>query len=214
MPKLCPLLALALLAGSARASDHIDGVATTLDNAADLTDTFAFPSPENPDNLVLIMNVHPMAFSAARFSDAVDYTLRIRQIRDAAKLLPEAAGEQTIRCSFSGGTLLIAPNQHATCVFNLAGGTEQLEFDTRGADFVAGGSARSGSLRVFAGVRSDPWFLDLVKTLKFSSGKALDGSAGRNGLAGANVLSIVVELPKSRLGGPLLAVSAQTVRKR
>ena len=32
-----------------------------------------------------------------------------------------------------------------------------------------------------------------------------------NGLQGQNVLSIVVEIDKARLGGPMLAVTAQTV---
>ena len=49
---------------------------------------FAFTSPQNPDKLVLIMNVHAFAFSSSRFSNAVDYKFRIRPIDDAKTLAP------------------------------------------------------------------------------------------------------------------------------
>ena len=44
-------------------SDHFSGPAVMGDPAVDITDFYAFPSPERPGNLVLIMNVFPMATS-------------------------------------------------------------------------------------------------------------------------------------------------------
>ena len=70
-----------------------------------------------------------------------------------------------------------------------------------------------GIARVFAGVRSDPWFLDLGKTVAFDKGQHIQKAGGSNGLHGQNILSIVVEIDKSKLNGPLLAITAQTVRK-
>jgi hypothetical protein len=209
------LVASAFVAPASHASDHIDGVKTAVDNAADLTDAFTFVSPQDPNKLVLIMAVHPVANSRSRFSNAVDYVFRIRPIDDAKKLVPsaDARREQTITCSFTGGALLIEPNQHATCRFNLRGGEETIQFDTRTRDYSAGGSGQKNGIRVFAGVRSDPWFLDLVKTIKYVNGFKVEPSGGSNGLHGANVLGIVVEVDKSRLAGPLLAVTAQTVRR-
>jgi hypothetical protein len=200
--------------GRGQASDHIDGLKTAVDVAADLTDVFTFVSPADPSKLVLIMNVHTLANSRSRFADAVDYKFRIRPIHDAGTLVPSAdpKEEQSIVCTFSGGTLLLDPLQQATCVFNLGTSTETLTFDTRGGTYRAGGSAQQNGISVFAGVRSDPWFLDLPQTALFNKGQLPPGGE-LNGLWGQNVLSIAVEIDKQRLAGPLLAVTAQTVRK-
>jgi hypothetical protein len=48
--------------------------------------------------------------------------------------------------------------------------------------------------------------------LKINAGLPF-GGPGVNGLYGQNILSIVVEVDKNRLPGPVLAVTAQTVRK-
>src|SRR5438045_2937895 len=68
---------------SSEASDHVDGVKTGLDLAADITDVYTFTSPQNANKLVLVMNVHGLAFSQSRFSNAVDYKFRIRPIESA-----------------------------------------------------------------------------------------------------------------------------------
>jgi len=213
-------IAVALIAGvlgvvaPGHASDHIDGLKTALDNAADLTDLYVFTSPRDPDRLVLVMSSHGVAFSGSRFSNAVDYKFRIRPIEDETTLAPsaDASREQSIVCRFSGGAAW-DPNQKADCSFDLATGTETVSFDTRSGAYRAGGDGQSGSTRVFAGVRSDSWFLDLGRTLKFNAGLPVSTSPGINGLWGQNVLSIVVELDKQKLGGPLLAVTTQTVRR-
>jgi hypothetical protein len=207
--------AVAAIPSGAQASDHADGLKTALDKAADITDLFVFTSPTDAGKLVLIMNVHPVAFSAAQFSDAVDYKFRIRPIENSKTLAPssDASKEQSIVCSFGGGLPLVEPKQKATCAFNLLGGTETISFDTRGPDHKAGGAGQSSTTRVFAGVRSDPWFADIVKVVKYEKGTLPPNGPGLNGLYGWNVLSIVVEVDKSRLPGPLLAVTAQTVRK-
>jgi hypothetical protein len=214
-----PLLAVLLGAPTpSQASDHADGLKTTLDLAADLTDLFTFTSPKNPDKLVMIMNVHGLANSTSRFSNAVDYKFRIRPIDDAKTLVPSSdpAKEQSIVCSFTGGIAFIDGKQHATCIFNLgpSRAPERISFETRASNYSAGGSSpEQGIARVFAGVRSDPWFLDLGKTVAFDKGQHIQKAGGSNGLHGHNILSIAVEIDKSKLNGPLLAVTAQTVRK-
>jgi hypothetical protein len=58
----CPLavtLALAVLPVSLFASSHREAPITALDHKADITDWFAFVSPENPSRVVLILNVDP-----------------------------------------------------------------------------------------------------------------------------------------------------------
>src|SRR4051812_3224002 len=121
-----PLLALMLASESpSQASDHVDGLKTAIDISADVTDMFSFTAPDDPNKLVLIMNVHGFALSRSRFSNAVDYKFRIRPIDDAKTLTPstDARREQTITCSFTGGLLIIEPKQKATCKFDLAGGS-------------------------------------------------------------------------------------------
>lgn len=210
----------ALLAGAPTASfasDHADGVKTALDPAADITDLFTFTSPKNPDKLVMVMNVHMLASEKSRFSNAVDYKFRIRPIKDAKTLVPsdDAKSEQSLVCSFSGGVPLVRAQQHAVCTFSSQGKTQTIEFDTRGSSFVEGGASQEeNGLRIFAGLRSDPWFVDLSKTVAFNKGKRPERAGGKNGLLGKNVLSIVVEVDKSRLAGPLLAITAQTVRTK
>lgn len=194
-----------------RASDHADGPKTAIDLAADLTDLYTFTSPKDPNKLVLIMNVHALANSHTTFSDAVDYKIRIRQAD--GKTLKPGSKEQDITCTFAGGSMFDS-TQDATCVLSLEGGTETVKFKTRGDDdFRAGGVGQKDDIKVFAGVRSDTWFLDLKRTVSFSKGENIYSKEGHNGLDGSNTLSIVVELDKRRVGGPLLAVTAQTVRK-
>lgn len=52
------LLVAAFAAGGLLASDHKDGPITTENPAIDIADVYAFRSPTNPENLVLVMNVH------------------------------------------------------------------------------------------------------------------------------------------------------------
>ncbi len=193
-----------------RASDHIDGLKTAIDNAADLTDLYTFTSPKDPSKLVLVMNSHGVAFSTTKFSNAVEYKFRIHPVADAKTLVP-VGREQVITCSFSGGGLFDS-NQRATCRIDTAQSPTTIAFDTRSNNFRAGGSTQQGDIKAFAGVRSDTWFLDLGKTLAVNNGLPTVGP-GVNGLHGANVLSIVIELDKARFGSSLLAVTAQTVRK-
>jgi hypothetical protein len=207
---------LAFAPAPSRASDHSDGVKTALDLAADLTDLFTFTSPKDPSKIVMILNVNGFAGPSSLFSDVVDYKFRIRQIPDAKTLVPnpDASKEQSIVCRFAGGITLLDANQTATCVLEVGGSSQTITFNTRTPDFKAGGSTNQNGVRIFAGVRSDPWFADVGKIASFDKGNRVDKPNGSNHLLqGKNVLSIVVEMDKSRLGGPLLAVTAQTVRK-
>ena len=61
-------------------SDHISGPRAIADPVIDITDVYAFPCPESPQHLVLIMNVFPYAGPSALFSDAVIYRLRVRSV--------------------------------------------------------------------------------------------------------------------------------------
>jgi hypothetical protein len=61
-------------------SDHIDGPRQIGDPASDLTDLFAFTSPENPSHTVLAANVFPSAGVTAMFSNAVNHSIVVRRV--------------------------------------------------------------------------------------------------------------------------------------
>jgi hypothetical protein len=212
-----PIIAtlLASSPGLSEASDHADGPKTVIDIAADLTDLYSFTRPDDPNKLVMILAVNGFAGKNSRFSDAVDYKFRIRPITDPKTLIPSSdpAAEQSIVCSFSGGLAFVDGKQRAVCTFNLKGGPKQISFDTRMPGFEAGGSVEQDGVRIFAGVRSDPWHADLAKIGAFDKGTKPTRANPKNGLEGRNVLGLVVEVDKSRLAGPLLAITAQTVRR-
>ena len=75
--------------------------------------------------------------------------------------------------------------------------------------------ASSDGLRVYAGLRAEPFFIDvqgLIESQK--TGRLAFKEVGTNAAIGFNVLSIVVEAdcrPWLRSDGPLLAVVGETV---
>src|SRR3989440_9507365 len=83
-------------------SDHISGPRAIADPVTDITDVYAFPSPESPRHLVLIMNVFPYAGPSACFSDAVKYRLRVRSVSIASnrRVFDVGADEFTFDCTF------------------------------------------------------------------------------------------------------------------
>src|SRR4051794_22251967 len=65
-------------------SDHISGPRALADPIADITDVYAFPSPERPGHLVLVQNTLPFAPASATFSDGLIYRFRLRPVTRVA----------------------------------------------------------------------------------------------------------------------------------
>ena len=61
-------------------SDHISGPRALSDPIADITDVYAFPSPERPGRLVLVMNTLPFAKPWDALSDGLIYRFRLRPL--------------------------------------------------------------------------------------------------------------------------------------
>ncbi|SNY52984.1 DUF4331 family protein [Paractinoplanes atraurantiacus] len=68
-------------------SDHISGPRALAEPIADITDVYAFPSPENPGHLVLVMNTLPFAPYDARHSDGLIYRFRLKPLPDGVPLV-------------------------------------------------------------------------------------------------------------------------------
>src|SRR5215470_10567399 len=83
-------------------SDHVDGPRSIGDPPADVTDLFAFTSPEDPARTVLAMCVFPSAGESAVFSNVIDYSIAVRRVTvagvgNAAKFRP---ADDEIRFTF------------------------------------------------------------------------------------------------------------------
>ncbi|MFK4727370.1 hypothetical protein ABIE89_008470 [Bradyrhizobium niftali] len=187
-------------------SDHVDGPRSIGDPAADITDLFAFTSPENPARTVLAMDVFPSAGEDAIFSNIIDYAIAIRHatvagVGNAAKFQPEA---DEIRFSFRFESLErdAAGKAIQRGVCKLPDGREL----SLTVNDEKGTSTPEGDVRVFAGLRSDPFYLawDIAILKKLP-----------NLLQHTNVLCIVVELDTHRVldpaKGSLFGAIAETV---
>ena len=109
-------------------SDHVDGPRSIGEPAADLTDLFAFTSPENPGRTVLAMCVFPYAGENAIFSNVIDHSIVVRRVTvagvgTAATFQP---ADDEIRFSFRFETLKrdAAGNAIQRGVCRLPGGRE------------------------------------------------------------------------------------------
>jgi hypothetical protein len=207
-------IALSVLAGcsafaalsTGHASDHLDGPRTVADPQADITDIFAFASPENRGHVVFAMTVVPFASSSASFAPQVDYVFRVRRVT-APKPLTLDPAPLDIACAVDDAD---GAGQTMTCVG--PGGMRA----TATIGDTTGGMSQSG-MRVFAGRRADPSFFDRQGALA-TMARASASFTGQNAFAGADVLAIVVEIDAGMLsdagaGLPMLAVAAETIRR-
>ena len=184
-------------------SDHISGPRAIADPVIDITDVYAFPCPESSRHLIVIMNVFPYAGPSAVFSDAVIYRLRVRSVSIAPdrRAFVVAADKSTFNCTFSG-------TQAQECRCTLPNG-DAITFRTNDE---SGGKGKG--LWMFAGKRSDPFFLDGPMAEKtILTGQLSFNEVGHDRLYGKNVLSIVlrIEWPTLLKGGPIFAVVGETL---
>ena len=189
-------------------SDHISGPRALSDPIADITDVYAFPSPERADRLVLVMNTLPMAGPSDLFSEGLIYRFRLRPLTAADQgwhFVP-AETEYVVDCVFAGPDPVVGV-QRGTCTSPTG---ETVSFSVNDPD----GGAGAG-LRVFAGVRWDPFIMDARAALRtLATHELAFTDHGSIFLDGKNVLSVVVELDVRLLGGEaLVGVVAETLTR-
>jgi hypothetical protein len=160
------------------ASDHRDSPATDADPIADILDVYAFMEPycrtsggvgceAPPEELILVMTAHPEATSETKFSEQVSYHFHFEN---------DVGVSQTIDCSFSA-------DQMVTCA-----GLNGLSVTAP-----VGQPGVNGDIRVYAGLRDDPFFMDIVAFNNFTMiGMPAFSDPGTDGLAGANVMAVVL----------------------
>src|SRR3981081_4659921 len=179
-------------------SDHISGPRALAEPIADITDVYAFPSPERAGHIVLVVNTRPFAQPSDFFSDGLVYRFRLPPLPPRLRGHPPfavVAEEFAFDCVFSApGGEAQGHYQQGTCTIP---GGETVSFSVNDEQ---GGSAYG--VRVFAGLRWDPFIMDAPAALKtIATGKLAFTDPGAIYLDGKNVLSLVVEVDRALLPG-------------
>jgi hypothetical protein len=169
------------------------------DPRTDITDVYAFLKPGDPSKSILILNVNPLApLLAGAFNSQAIYELNIDTNGDAV-------ADRSFRIRFSE---VEAGSQTATV--HLATGNPAASLNNGGPAIIAGAPVSfgpepritvRGEYRFFAGLRSDPFFFDLlgfIDDFNFSHGDFF---------ADKNVFGIVLEVPNSALGATAATTS-------
>ena len=217
------LAAVFYLGPRAFASDHQDSPLTVSRPGADITDVYVFPA-NDPAKVVLAMDVFPMIppglGTQTYFDPGVLYQFKIGLGSDATEDLvlqfkPDVVG----------------PGQKVT----IYGPVRPAVAGTRNAIVT---SARNGAIPynqvtdlgngilAFAGPREDPFYFDLARFAKIQPDRDFSKQPnppansercfrkdGKDFLAGYNVLSIVVELPRAMISGGRINVWGTTSLK-
>ena len=194
-------------------SDHISGPRALADPIADITDVYAFPSPEHPGRLVLVENTLPFAQPSALFSDGLVYRFRLRPLEVGADngSAPFSVGEDELvfDCVFSDPDVSDdMAGQEGVCT-TPAGDTVGFRVGDE-----QGGSGHG--VRVFAGPRWDPFIMDAPAALKtIATGTLAFTDPGSIYVDGKNVLSLVVEIDCARFleDGGLVGVVSETLTR-
>lgn len=153
---------------TARGADHADGTPGTLfspDATADITDVFAWMSPDAM-KMKLVMDVGPGATTATRFSNVVKYVFHTNS-KASFTATPTSAVD--IICTFDAGT-----PQHINCW--VVQGTTVIDFATGDPSATAGINSVNGKFKVFAGLRDDPFFFNLAGFKKTTQAAARAGT--------------------------------------
>jgi hypothetical protein len=190
------LVTSAVFATLASAADHRESPVTTANPSADINDVYAFLNPSNPSNFVVAITVNPFIAPSDNatkgvFDGLVYYQVHVDRNGD---LGPDA----TISIRKAGESLIVeglgAP---VTAGITPPGATPVI--------------TTAGAVRVFAGLRDDPFFFDIPGFQAFlanqklpAPGKGLRAPGGGDPIdafAGTNVMAIVIEAPVTAITG-------------
>jgi hypothetical protein len=190
------------------ASDHQDAPLTISHPGADITDVYVFPDPQDGSRVVLAMDVWPLIPSGMgatkSFDPGVLYQLKIGTGDHYTE-------DYVVQFKATG----IGPTQ----TIAVSGPAAPTETGVKSTILPGAGSVTYGSstmlpngVRVFAGPREDPFYFDLAQFYAIQPDRnfanhpsvpaAVAGcfrAPGTDFLAGFNVLSLVVDMPRRLL---------------
>jgi hypothetical protein len=238
----------------ADASSHREAPLITEDPVADNTDVYAFVAPDAPDAVTLVANWIPLEAPYGgpnfhKFGDDVLYTLRVDNDGDAVpdvsyefRFRTQIANRKTFLYNTGPVTSLDDPDLNVRQTYSVTerrDGTATVlatglpvapanigPRSTPDYPALADAAVRTlpGGIKVFAGPRDDPFYVDLgsifdlagLRPLNNAHVIPLDPEDGVDGLAGFNTHSVVIQVPKSRLvdDDPVIGVWSATYRRQ
>ncbi|MBJ7881193.1 DUF4331 family protein [Gelidibacter salicanalis] len=202
MKKSKILLGVAVIAVAgffAIAADHMDAPAVT-GGSNDITDFYAFQG-QNTNNIVFVTNVQallsPTDTQSAKFDENTMLEINIDTNGDAIEDLVIQAIPKDGKMYFFGP---VAPAQTGlSSTVRTTGVASSVAITAPGANAMI---ATNAGMSFFAGPRDDPFFFDVDQYKAIIAGTATGfENPGTDTYAGTNVLSVVVEVPKSMIGG-------------
>ncbi len=228
-------LIMAAISAIVIAADHVDapavGSLTSGSTAADITDFYAFESPDNSDNYVFVCNVQGLlapgsATETANFDENVIYEFNIDTDNDNVEDL-------VIQTLFRDNSVIsygpVTPSVTGLeSTIETSGTRVETEITTYGTEPKVG---ENNGVKLFAGPRDDPFFMDFFQFVSIVNGvgaslsddtntgqydperdsdpdtegiqpyPAAFNEEGQDAFAGTNIMSVVVEVPKDMIGG-------------
>ena len=200
------LLGAVLVGGIIFAADHIDAPAVTGPGSTspgnDITDVYAFQSPADNSKMVFVMNTQglmsPAVSATASFPSNVMYEFNIDNTGDNVEDLVIQCLVQNGKMRVYGPVAVGTPG--TTSMVKTSGPSTEVAVTAYGAASISTSTNANGT-RIFAGPRDDPFFFDLVRFKEVIAGTQPGfRNPGVDSFAGTNVMSIVVEVPKTLLG--------------
>ena len=202
-------MAVAMASPPAFAADHRDAPLTAQDRRQDINDIYAFQSPENRRNVVLIMTVNPAAGieSPTTFHPGGVYEFKVDVNGDAVEDLtfritfgrPNAAGVQTLELRS-----VAAPKGRGKAKGNAKGRLLAKGRTGRDVDVRGGGT-------IHAAIFDDPFFFDSVAFNAFRAGTGpLPADSPNDFFDESNINAIVLEVPRTMLGTNNVGIWART----
>ena len=182
--------ALAVPATGAFASDHLEAPGVAGNGQIDIADLYAFQSPANADNTVLILTVNPGAgaLSPTTFGTNVSYDILVDNDGDA---VPDVSFVTLFADTADGQSFTTTRTEGDSTTTVISGAT--------------GGSIVNGDTQISTGLFDDPFFFDFDG---FNDGLNF---TGEDFFAGLDVSAIVLEIPSSELGADNVGLYARTV---
>jgi len=196
------VVAIAYYPTPSQASDHDDGLFSDVKSPGlNLTDHFAFKSPQDPSELSLIMYFNPRGLPQKQYfmSPNARYEFHVTKIAARADAAtghddfvfrfeagaPAANGTQSVKLTVlkdMGGTL--------TEVGNMTGDTTDFANSKANTIHTNSGSAGGLTLKWFIGQRADSFHFDVVRFFQvrsFLAGRFFGGGAPNKGDTGATL---------------------------
>jgi hypothetical protein len=199
-------LAAVLTGGLIFAADHIDAPAITGPGSVslgnDITDVYGFQSPADNTKMVLVCNVKglmsPAASATAAFNSNTMYEMNIDNNGDNVEDLVIQFLVQNGKVRAYGPAAPTATGTVSTVLVNAS--KNEVDVTPYGAASPIITTTANG-IKLFAGPRDDPFFFDLARFREVIAGTQTGfRNPGVDTFAGTNVLSLVIELPKTLLG--------------